>query len=72
MAEPEHVLAISMAALLLLGLCSQMMRAKGGAVARHAPIVTLALLLVISVGGMLWLQQTLMNSPDWREDPGET
>ena len=65
--EPEHVLGISMVALLMLGGLAQYMQSRGGRIARAAPSVILALLLLVSVGGMIALGGALASVGEWRE-----
>ncbi len=64
--EPEHILAISMAALLFLGMCAQFMQSRGGRIARLAPVFVLSLLMLISIGGMVALSGSL-SATDWQE-----
>ena len=51
------------------GMAAQAMQSFG--CKRTAPIVTLLLLLVISVGGMLSLSQLLEATPDWQSAASE-
>ena len=60
--EPEHVLAVSMFALLALGGLAQFLQTRGGRAARAAPVVVLALLLIVSVAGMVALGGALSAS----------
>ena len=65
--QPEHVLAVSMFSLLALGGLAQYMQSRGGAVARYAPVVVLAFLLLISIGGMWALTGSLYDLRDAAE-----
>ena len=63
--SPERILAFSMGSLLLIGLLAQCLQRHSG-MKRHLPLVLLALLLLVSIAGMINLQASL-KTPEWRD-----
>ena len=60
--EPQHVIGISMTALLALGGLAQFMQSRGGKLQKYAPVIVLTLLLLLSIGSIAVLSNMLSTS----------